>query len=245
MPRGDGLIVVAFLAMAVTRGLTACSAASGRIGRWRRRAPQATKIALPTDRPPWWPARRGRRASPCWGGIRPRRPVHRPCATAYRYRGWCPSAARPPIRSFVQDHAEAPQRRAFDLRLGAVRMNDGARINHQREFLDCNSAAGAIDAHARDAVDRRHVALLTEAGGDAKPDIFRQRRAPGGFLRGTRKHRSLSPRSTDSIWRRSGISPGTVQQLQPECHRIDSRGVRCLVHEAFHRPIRPARPNRA
>src|SRR5713101_5712961 len=47
------------------------------------------------------------------------------------------------------------------------------------------------------------------------------------------------------VGRRSGIAPGAIQQTQPERHRINPCGVGSLVHEAFHRPVGPARPDRA
>jgi hypothetical protein len=68
----------------------------------------------------------------------------------------------------LRPHSDAPSTCAW----GAVRMDDCTRVNHQREFLDCNSAAGAIDGHARDAGDPGwqmtfRLQLLDRAGRNA------------------------------------------------------------------------------
>src|SRR5262245_53253695 len=54
------------------------------------------------------------------------------------------------LGSLVERHAQAPQRTAFDLRERAVGMNERARVDHDGELLDSDSAAAALDAHARD-----------------------------------------------------------------------------------------------
>ncbi len=146
----------------------------------------------------------------------------------------------------MQRHAQSPQRGAFNLGLGAVRMNDSAGVDDKSQLLDGDAAACAIDPHTGDAGDPGgHVAFLAKARGNAKPGIFRRRAAPGGSLSDAGEHRGLPPRAADSVGRRSGIAPGAIQQTQPERHRINPCGVGSLVHEAFHRPVGPARPDRA
>ena len=91
------------------------------------------------------------------------------------------------LRSLVQGHAQSPQRRALHLRLGAVRMNDRTGVNDQRQLLDGDVAAGAVDPHASSTGDPGgHVAFLAERRGDAEPDIIGHWLTPADFLCATR-----------------------------------------------------------
>ncbi len=146
----------------------------------------------------------------------------------------------------MQGHAQSPQRGAFNLGLGAVRMNDRAGVNDKAQFFDLDAAAGAVEPYAGDAGDpSRHVAFLAEAGGDAEADVLRHCAAPVGFLSNAREHGRLPLGTADRVWRGSGIAPGAVQKPQPKRHGIDAGGVSGLVHEAFDRPVGPSRSDRA
>src|SRR5262245_13787945 len=48
------------------------------------------------------------------------------------------------LGSLVQRHAETPEGTAFDLRERAIRMNERARVDDDRELLDGNVAIAAV-----------------------------------------------------------------------------------------------------
>src|SRR5262249_7681130 len=55
------------------------------------------------------------------------------------------------LGSLVERHAEAPENAAFGLCERAVRMNERAGVDDDRELFDRNGAAAAVDAGAHDA----------------------------------------------------------------------------------------------
>ena len=67
------------------------------------------------------------------------------------------------LRAFVKRQRQAPQRGAFHLCERPVRIDHGACIGHQGQFLSDNIAGVRIDADPRRTGDPgRHVALLTK-----------------------------------------------------------------------------------
>src|SRR5262249_51031949 len=90
------------------------------------------------------------------------------------------------LSPLMERHAQAPQRTAFDLRERAVRMNERARVDHDRELFDGDGAVAAVDAHARDASNPcRHGACLTERGSDAEAHALGNDGPPAGLFGGT------------------------------------------------------------
>ena len=161
----------------------------------------------------------------------------------------------------MQRHAQSPQRRAFDLGQGAVRMDDRAGVDDDGQLLDHDAAARAIDPHPRDAGDPgRHVALLAEGGGDAEPDIFRQCAAPAGLLRrrgraprlaaARRRPRSALIRrfarrrragcsrnatgSTPAVWAASSMKLSTAQLIQPGPTERNQPGRKVRLARSLH-----------
>src|SRR6516162_9436500 len=114
---------------------SASSTAAGRMGRWRKRTPIAAKMALPmagaTTIVPGSPRPTGASTlsmnSMSSSGTSPMRSGGAAVEIRVLHLGL------DELRSLVQRHAEAPQRTAFDLRERAVRMNDRARVDVERE----------------------------------------------------------------------------------------------------------------
>src|SRR5262249_36263324 len=116
------------------------------------------------------------------------------------------------LRSLVERHAQPPQRTAFDLRERAVRMNDRARVDDDRELLHRDGTAAAVDADGGDAsTPCGHGTFLAERGGDAEPCVLGHGSAPSRLFCRSLEYCCLPLRSADRIGRGAGIAPGAVQ----------------------------------
>ncbi|CAB5370619.1 unnamed protein product [Rhizophagus irregularis] len=148
--------------------------------------------------------------------------------------------------AFMQRHAEAPQSGPLRLCERAIGIDDRPGIGDQSQLLDAHHAGPAINMDARDAGDPgRHVTFLPEAGGDAERGIGRQFLAPARAGCGAAYHFGLAQRPANGVGGRPGIATGPGQQFQAEGYRIAFHLQRGFIDEAFHRPIGPARPDRA
>src|SRR5215471_18383833 len=125
-------------------------------------------------------------------------------------------------------------------------MDDSPRVNDKCEFLQNHISVPPINADAGYAGQPCwHRAFLAKCRRYAEAGILRHRATPAAFLRCAYDDCGLPPRAANRVRRRPHIPAGAVKQAEAERDRIDARRVSRFVHEAFDRPIGPARADRA